>query len=230
VEHFSPEHLGALAAAALAAVLLALAGRRAPHRRTPDAISVALAAALVVNELGWHTFQVVAGWWTVQESLPVHLCDAAIVVCVLALLTRNQFAYELAYFWGLGGTIQALLTPDLAHAFPSYPFLRYFFAHSGIVAAVAYLTFGLRMRPGRRAVPRALVVTAAYAGAAALLDLALGANYLYLCEKPDGSVLDLFGRWPWYLAGLVLLGAALIGLLYLPYYVADRRRNSTAAR
>ena len=51
------------------------------------------------------------GDWTL--SLPMHLCDWAVAAVVLALLTRRQTAFELAYFWGLAGTLQAILTPDL---------------------------------------------------------------------------------------------------------------------
>ena len=58
-----------------------------------------------------------------------------------------QQLYELAYFWGLGGTVQAVLTPDLDTRFPSFDFFRYFIAHGGIVVSVLAMTIGLRLRP-----------------------------------------------------------------------------------
>jgi len=45
-----------------------------------------------------------------------------------ALITRSPRVYEVVYFWGLGGTIQALLTPDLLQGFPSAAFVSFFLA------------------------------------------------------------------------------------------------------
>ena len=33
--------------------------------------------------------------------------------CATACVTRKQWIFEIAYFWGLAGTIHGLLTPDL---------------------------------------------------------------------------------------------------------------------
>ena len=42
-----------------------------------------------------------------------------------------------------------------------------------------------------------------------------GANYFFLCEKPPGSLLDLFGPWPYYLLGGAAVGALFFWLLDL---------------
>ena len=59
----------------------------------------------------------------VSTWLPMHLCDWATITVVLALCFRWQWSYELAYFWSLGGTLQALLTPDIVADFPTIWFL-----------------------------------------------------------------------------------------------------------
>jgi len=226
MELFGLAHVVALAATVVAAAVLAVAGRRA-SASAERRIAFALAAVLLSNELVWQGCRVWIGSWDIRSSLPLHLCDAAIVVCLAALLTRNQVAYELAYFWGLGGSVQALVTPSVGASFPDYEFFRYFLSHSGIVFVVSYLTFGRRMRPGRGAVVRTILITAVYMAAVGAIDFLLSANYMFLCAKPpEASLIDLLGPWPWYLVPLTAVGILTIALLYLPYYVVDRRRRS----
>ncbi|HEY6224540.1 MAG TPA: TIGR02206 family membrane protein, partial [Gemmatimonadales bacterium] len=126
------EHLGALVLiAAGTAGLVVLA------RRRPGAWLRWMAVALFAVELSWWAY-VAAGGVPGSElaySLPLQLCDAAIFVAAAALWTRRQLIVELTYFWGLAGTIQALLTPDLPQHFPSYPYFQYYLAHGGVVAA-----------------------------------------------------------------------------------------------
>ena len=55
-----------------------------------------------------------------------------------------------------------------------------------------------------------------------VLDWIVGANYFYLRDKPSGSLLDLFGPWPFYIVGGLGIAALLFFLLTLPY---RRRRN-----
>jgi hypothetical integral membrane protein (TIGR02206 family) len=51
-----------------------------------------------------------------------------------------------------------------------------------------------------------------------LFNFAAGTNYLYVNEKPPGtSILDLFGDWPWYVAGEVGLMLAVWALMTLPW-------------
>jgi hypothetical integral membrane protein (TIGR02206 family) len=147
------------------------------------------------------------------------------VVSAISLLTKRQLPYELAYFWGLGGSVQALITPALAADFPTYEFFRYFISHGGIVAAVSYLTLGRGRRPLPGAVGRAILVTAAYLIAVSGINALLSSNYLFVCRKPpDPTLLDLLGDWPWYIVPLCAVGVLTIAILYIPYYIADRHK------
>jgi hypothetical integral membrane protein (TIGR02206 family) len=54
----------------------------------------------------------------------------------------------------------------------------------------------------------------------------LGSNYLYIARKPDTpTLLDLLGPWPWYILGMEVVGAAIAGLLYLPFLIQDLVRK-----
>jgi hypothetical integral membrane protein (TIGR02206 family) len=138
-------------------------------------------------------------------------------VTAAALWTRRIGAFELAYFWGFSGTLQAILTPAMKDGFPAPDFFRYFAMHSGIIVSLFYLTAGLGLRPRRGAVWRVYGWTLVYAVVVGLIDWAIDGNYFYLCRKPSGSLLDILGPWPWYILSGAGLAAVMYWLLDLPY-------------
>jgi hypothetical integral membrane protein (TIGR02206 family) len=152
------------------------------------------------------------------QSLPLQLCDVAIFVAAAALWTRIPILVEVTYFWGLAGTVQALLTPDLPQRFPSYPYWQYYIAHGGVVAAALILVVGLRVHPRPWAVVRVAGLTLVYAGILLAVDTAAGANYMYLRVKPPSpTLLDVLGPWPWYIGCATLIAFALFAALDAPF-------------
>ena len=226
---FALSHWMAVAAVAVAAVLLAMAGRRLPAERRRR-LGLAIVAALVLNELIYYAWTVGAyGWAAFAESyMPLHICGAAVYLLLVAAWRSNQIAYELAYFWGLAGTTQATITPNLQAAFPSYHFFQYFLTHGLIIVAAVYLTVAMRMRPARGAVLRTVILTNAYMAVVAGVNLllrggGLDANYMFLCRRPEGSSPMFFLPWPWYIVFLEGVAVLLVLALYLPWVLHDRR-------
>ena len=211
----APEHLAAIAVIAVATVALTVAARRAP-----GAWLKVLAAVLVVDEVSWWLYLLAGGvpGSILAQSLPLQLCDVAIFITAAALWTRHQLLVEVTYFWGLAGTIQALLTPDLPQHFPSYPYWQYYIAHGGVVASALLLVVGLRIHPRRLAVVKVAGLTIAYAALVGAVDLADGANYMYLRAKPpSATLLDVLGPWPWYIGVAALIGIVLFAVLDAPF-------------
>jgi hypothetical integral membrane protein (TIGR02206 family) len=213
--------LGAIALSALVLVVAA--------RRWPGTWLRVLAVVLVVDEVSWWVF-VAAGGVPGSElaySLPLQLCDVAVFVAAAALWTRRQLLVEVTYFWGLAGTVQALLTPDLPEHFPSYPYFQYYLAHGGVVCAALLLVVGMRRPPRPWAAVWVMAVTIAYAALVGALDAVTGANYMYLREKPSApTLLDLLGPWPLY----ILAGTGLAVILFAILDVPFRLRRAAATR
>lgn len=218
---FGVTHLAAIAVVGLTAWGLAWVGRRvAGGGRWPAVALAGLLAATKVATLVRSCGVPDIPW---AERLPLHLCDWAAFAVMAALVTRRRSVFELAYFWGLGGTLQGLVTPDLAGDFPSFAFWSFFLGHGVIVVGVVYLiaVLGLRPRPG--AVGRLLLATNGYAAVAGAANVLLGTNFGYLCAKPTrASLLDYLGPWPWYLAGLEIVGVAMFAALAAPFWWARR--------
>src|SRR6266849_1239547 len=200
-----------MTAIAAATVVLVVAARR-----RPGAWIGVLSVVLVVDEVSWWVFLAAGGGEPGQrgQPLPLQLCDVAIFIAAAALWTRQSLLVEMTYFWGLAGTIQALLTPDLAQHFPSYPYFQYYIAHGGVVAAALVLVVGVRIHPRPWSVVRVGALTLGYAALVGLVDATTGADYLYLRAKPPSpTLLDVLGPWPWYLLSATVIGIVLLAVL-----------------
>jgi hypothetical integral membrane protein (TIGR02206 family) len=223
VDQLAGEHVAALAAMAAVAALSISAARTRPGRwfvvfaRT---LAILILAAYLTEQIAI----VVRGTWSLERSLPLQLTDAVTIIAALALWSPRPLLFELAYFWGLTASLQAVLTPDLDSAFPSLFFFTYFATHCGAVVAALFLAVGCRLVPRQGAVARVFVATAAFAAVAGLGDLLTGGNYMFLREKPEtASVLDLMGPWPWYILTSALLALAMFAALDAPF---RRRRRA----
>jgi hypothetical integral membrane protein (TIGR02206 family) len=181
-------------------------------------MAATIALAIVVAELSWQPYTLSDHTWSAAASLPVQLCDVGGFVAAMALLWRQLLLVEVAYFWGLGGTLQALLTPDLRDHFPSFPYLQFYVTHELVIVAALFLVIGLGLQPRAGAVRRIFLLTLAFAVVVGLIDLATGGNYMYLRQVPvSGTLLDLMGPWPWYIVTGALVTLAVLVLLDAPF-------------
>jgi hypothetical integral membrane protein (TIGR02206 family) len=220
---FGPDHLGALALTAIVVIgLIRLVGRD-PGGRAATAVRGGLAAALLAA-----TAATLWGWARqgplhLLDLLPLHLCDLLIFVAVYALITRRPLACELLYFWAGAGAVLAMIGPDVSAGFPDPAFVSFFALHGLVVAAAAVLVFGSGCRPRPGAPWRVFLLTNAYAAAVGLVDLALDANFLFLCQKPSApTLLDWLGPWPVYLVVTDALAAVLFLALHFPFRAGGR--------
>lgn len=222
---WGPPHLVAVALTALVPLLLSWwCHRKAPLNRT-HLVGIGFSLMLlgtIVAQFLWLDRGSAPRW---QDMMPLHLCDLALFACAIACLGRNQRIFEIAYFWGLAGTLHGLLTPDLEHAFPAPEFWFFFLGHGGIIGSVLFMVAGMRMRPLRGSVLRAFFTTLVYGAVAAIFNLLFDTNYGFICAKPSSaSLLDLMGPWPWYILSLAVAGIISFLILYLPWALADQRR------
>lgn len=211
-------HATAVAGTALAAVVMPVlaAGQRAPSLgRT---VRCSLAALLLASVTGYLVLAHRDGEIGPLDFLPLHLCDLAIFVAILALLTRSRLAVEILYYWALAGTTLAILTPDVSGAFPDWRWIAYFTTHALVVVSATTLVFGLGRVPRPGSAQRIFLITLAYAAVVGVVDWATGANFLYLARKPAGpTLLDWFGPWPVYIGVAAGVALVLFTMLELPF-------------
>jgi len=185
---------------------LAAVVRASSSRWFERVVAISLAACLTVNYLGaavflWRQHHL---YWA--EMLPFQLCDWAMVAIIVALINGRRSWFEVAYFWGIGGTLQAIVTPNLPFGFPDFRFFSFFIGHSGIVAII-----------------RTFAWSELYFVVTLLVDLATGMNYGFLLHKPEMfSLLSYLSYWrPLYLLQMHGLALLFFSALYVPFAFAD---------
>lgn len=214
----------AVAIGAVACTALCVGARRRPGRWV-DVAGWALAALLLADAAIFVSTPLVDGTWSVRHSLPLALCDVALVLAAVALIRPGWWPLvELTYFWGLAGTLQAVATPDLSARFPHLEFFEFVTGHLGIVLAALFLVVGRGLRPRPAAVPRVWLVTAAYMVATGVFDALTGSNYNFLERLPaHHSLLSVLGPWPWYLVAAAGVALGILLVLDLPFRRARSR-------
>ncbi len=220
---FGAAHLIIIALTLLLPMAMSLATRRRQRPQVARALALALAGLLIASWIVALTVGYGAGLITRwPQALPMQLCDVSAFVAIVALIWRGQQAYELAYFWGLAGTSQAILAPDIALDMPLALAISFFVQHCGIVVGALFMTWGLHMRPAPGAVWRAFGWTQVYTAAAGFIDWAANMNFGYLRAKPvHATMLDSFAPWPWYILELEVMALASFVVFYAPFW---RRR------
>ncbi len=199
---FGSQHLATLAAIAALCALVAWMARAASARGRLR-LRWVLGGTLLAYTVSVYIQQGVAyglGW---DYSLPLELCNLVLIACLISLFWPNRFTSEIAYFWGLGGVLQATLTPDLARGFPSWDFVLFFWGHGATLLAIIFLVFSRECKQRKGSILRMMAALNIYAVVVGSIDAITGWNYGYLCRKPAmPSLLDLLGPWPWYLLSL----------------------------
>jgi len=215
---FGPDHVIVLLGLAAGSALLLVSGR-CLRGRDDRALRRGLALALLSNEVIAYAAALAHG----VVRVPLQLCDLALLATCWALLSPRPLIGEIAYFWGLAGSLQAVLTPDLREAFPDYWWVKFFISHCGVVLSVVYLAVTGRVTPTHRSVWTLFGLTNLYALTAGMVNWLAGTNFGYLAHKPvQPSLLDAFGPWPYYIIGMELAALASFYLYYAPFALATR--------
>ena len=229
---FGPSHLTVIFLTVALPLVLAFTVHRTKSRHLERAICLTISALLIINYI---TYLIVARQFGVTHwyrALPLQLCDWAMFVIIVALWTGNRRWLEIAYFWGIGGTLQAILTPNLRYGFPDLRFISFFVAHSGIIIGIVFLMLVYGFRPSAKGILRTFLWTEVYFVVAFTVDLLTGENYGFLLHKPEAASLLSFlsDSRPIYLIQFHFLAFAFFTLLYAPFAIVDLVRRGSRGR
>ena len=207
---------------------LAAVVRRAKSSRVERVIIAALSVLLFLNYAAYLIFvRYRGGIVSWQQMLPLQLCDWGMVVVIVAMWSGSHRWFEVAYFWGIGGTLQAVLTPNLRFGFPDFRFLSFFISHSGIIVGVIFLMLTRRYRPRPMSILRVFAWSEFYFVVTFIADELTGYNYGFLLHKPEAfSILSFLSDWrPLYLVQMHFVALLFFIALYAPFAIVDLARR-----
>lgn len=221
---FGTSHRVALAVTGSCIAALLAAGRRmgpTGRRRTRRL----LVGALWGQEVAYHAWKAASRTWNLREMLPLHLCSVLVWSEGVALLRPTRLGDEFAWFWGVTGAPQALLTPDVgAFGYPHFRFFQFFASHGLILTIPLWMVVVEGRRPSPAGGLRTFAGLLAHAAVVHQVNRLLGSNYLFLERKPPtASVLDRLPPWPRYVPVLIGLAGGLFAVAAIPLALARRR-------
>lgn len=224
---YGPPHLIVIFLTIALPFVLAFMVHRTSSRLLERSICVVISAVLLLDYAAYLIIGRHFGVTLWYRALPLQLCDWAMFVIIVALWTGNRRWLEIAYFWGIGGTLQALLTPNLAFGFPDLRFIAFFVSHSGIIIGIVFLMLVYRFRPGPKGIVRTFLWTEVYFAVAFTVDLLTGENYGFLLHKPEAvSLLSYLSDYrPLYLLEFHILAWVFFCVLYAPFALYDIVRS-----
>ncbi len=215
---YSPSHIIALLLI-LGACLFLLLHKPLRRKKNADRIRHLLAGVLLLFDILLFTWYVTADQWDVANTLPLHLCSLTLLLSIIMLWTKSYRLFEFIYFAGIGGALQALLTPAaILSGFPHFTYYYFFVAHGGIIASCLLMINAYHYRPTLGSIGRTMLGLNLLLIPVFLVNRWTGGNYMFIARKPsDPSLIDLLGPWPWYILSMELAALVIFALLYLPF-------------
>ncbi|MEH7379716.1 TIGR02206 family membrane protein [Bacillus sp. JJ1533] len=191
---------------------------RARVKKGNSVIRYTIAIFLLISELSLYLWYVNTGVWDPIDSLPFQLCSISLFLSIIMLITRSYLLFEVTYFLGIGGALQAMLTPELAYDFPHYRYFHFFLAHIAIILSSLYMLWYENYRPTLKSIWKAFAALNVIAFIVFFVNKATGGNYMFLARKPmNPSLIDFLGPYPWYILSLEVVALIMFFILYLPF-------------
>lgn len=206
-EAFTLAHV--LSAGAFGAMILGIAvwGRRAQGSRAERNTRRGLVMGMWAFLLVYNAFWLWPSNFELRRSLPLQMCDIAMLLTPLALGFNIRWARSLVYFWGLVLSSQGFIQPTLEYGPAHWKFWTFWIGHSIIVGGGLYELIALRFRPTIRDLGLAVTVELLYLGAVTAVNVPFGLDYGFVGPPNDETpaFIAALGPWPLRILWLVLL-------------------------
>lgn len=187
------------------------------------------------------TWLVANGWWllpqnrSLAQSIPLHVTDILGLAVAGALTWEWRWARVIVYFWGLGLTTQAYVSPVLGDGPAEVPFWGFWWGHLVILLGAVYDVAIRGFLPTWGDYGRAMLGLACYAAVMIPVNLLVDANYGFVgtTTPEQATLLGCLGPWPLRLVPMAVLAAIALTLPMLPWSIArwirsQRPRSSHA--
>jgi len=159
-------------------------------------------------------FSLIIGNWTIQDFLPLHLCNISYFICILVLLNKKQWMFEWTLMLAMPSALNALITPELIWGSSNWHIFEYYFMHGSLILVPLYLMFimnyKLRIFSWWKTFLRAQIIFVIVF----ILNLILDTNYMFLLSKPLVNNPLIIGDWPFYILIIQLIALLHIVVIY----------------
>jgi hypothetical integral membrane protein (TIGR02206 family) len=182
--------------------------------------------------IAWQGYGWLPANYTIQDALPLQMCDLTSLIAPLVLMTPGvRLLRTLLYFWGIGLSINALITPTIEGGPLYLEFWLFWLTHASIIGVAVYDLIARRFRPTFRDALIAIATCALWVAVVLLVDVGLHANYGYLGNvTPDRPTpIDHLGPWPLRVYKMIVAATGLLLAMWVPWGIAGRRGRTQTA-
>lgn len=196
------------------------------------AFRITLASLLVFSEAAFTSWHLFTGHFSLRASLPFQLCDITAFSCAIMLVKEDNFFFQITYFAGISGAMQAIFTPTAIPDFPHFNFLNFFIYHALLILGGLYMVIIRKYRPDWKSMWKVFAILNIYMVFIYGFNKLTGSNYLYISHPPrkpnliDPFLVNIFGPSPNYIIGLEILVIIIFIVMMVPFEAAafyDRR-------
>lgn len=159
-----------------------------------------LGLLLFLDQFTFYLWQFTSRYFNLRESLPLFHCRLAALILAVGLLFNLKPAQIIGVFWGLLGSVMALIFTDLyPFRYPHFTNFQFFHLHMIMGWSVAYILFTKDYKISKEWLKKVLLITAGYNAFLFLFNTVmlritkLDFNYGFLRHLPLG--LMKFFRW-----------------------------------
>lgn len=204
---FSLAHWGAIAVLITFMLLLFITRTRwTVSEKSILSMERSFGLSLLVIDILYHVWLVQSDRWELSNSLPLELCSISLLLTIVLLWTGNRLVYQFVFYAGIGGALQAMLTPVLDMDFPHFRYFHFFYTHAGIILTALYFTWVKGYRPTFKGILTTLLALNISLPFIFWINYLFEGNYMFLQRKPSGgSLLDFLGPYPWYILSLEIV-------------------------
>lgn len=223
----SLEHVLPIGIAILFSVLLIRFAKKTSNQKIKFRLLNGLALFVSLSVLSFHLYNICFKSYDIKTDLPLYLCSLMALIIPVFSYFRKYWMFEVLVFWIIAGTLQGVITPDIAVGFPSFDYFRYWIVHLGLLSIIFYAIFVLEMKPRFKSVFISFLALQLYIIIIVVINFILEANYFYLNEKPKStSILDYFGVWPYYIVVTQLIVIPLFLIIYFAFILGSRYKRT----
>jgi hypothetical integral membrane protein (TIGR02206 family) len=221
------EHVLPIVIAILCSIVGIRYAQQASNQKTKTRLFNGLAVLVSLTVLSFHVYHICFESYDIKTDLPLYLCSLIALFIPVFSYYKRYWMFEILVFWIIAGTLQGVLTPDIAVGFPSFDYFRYWMVHLGLLSIIFYAIFVFEMRPRFKSVFISFFALQLYVVLIVVINTLLDANYFYLNEKPkSASLLDYFGEWPYYIITTQFIIIPLFIIIYLGFNLSlERKKN-----
>ena len=228
---FSATHWAELLGAAAVIFLCAVIYYRC-REVTRHQILRAVFVLMLADEFMKQAVLLYTGQWNVTY-LPLHLCSINIFVCWYDAIHQSRWSKEILYALCIPGAVVAMLSPSWQRL-PVWNLLH-LHSYSIHVLLILYpvLLLAGGFRPQVHHIRWVLTFLCAIATPIFFLNRLLKTNFFFLNDPQGNAITAFFAHCfgeRFYLLGFLPVLAAVLLLLYLPWYRAERHQRMLCAR